>query len=324
MKFEPGEVVSVKAGVKPDFLDLDLSGWQGRVLAIRGKRIEVEWDSETLSQLPQAYLDASEEDGSYPFTMLFPPKDLEAATARDREQDMRDAQDQLFEKMESLYGTGGYSQEVHKWMWQFERSEFYRRLGEVERENMPFIIQTFSDYMYDYQGQEPQQWTARSMEEVCLDIVPRKISAEPEVFQSYGKVLLHFFEFLQQKHILNTRSLISGVKKISDQIYEYSQDASNWGMAKSFMMGAQSSGVDVEDKEALNEYLYQQNRLTIDRLSTEAMARKLPEVPHNPYRHIGRNQKVSVRYQDGKEVRAIKFKKVARDLEAGSCMLIEE
>ena len=47
-------------------------------------------------------------------------------------------------------------------------------------------------------------------------------------------------------------------------------------------------------------------------------------VRKNPYEGIGRNQKITVRYNDGRIIENIKFKKVQQDLEDGQCELIQK
>lgn len=54
------------------------------------------------------------------------------------------------------------------------------------------------------------------MEECCLDLLPRKVSAELTFYQSVEPVLTGFFEFLQEKgHITKAPALISRLKKVS-------------------------------------------------------------------------------------------------------------
>ena len=48
-----------------------------------------------------------------------------------------------------------------------------------------------------------------------------------------------------------------------------------------------------------------------------------PKMPVKAARKIGRNEKVTVKYVDGKVVKDVKYKKVMRDLEEGMCSLVE-
>ncbi len=68
--FKKGDSVIVKAGTKePDFEELDIGGWQGKILDIKLKAkikqplILIEWDSITLSNMPNWYILASEDQG---------------------------------------------------------------------------------------------------------------------------------------------------------------------------------------------------------------------------------------------------------------------
>jgi hypothetical protein len=60
-----GDVVRVKPGVKDADCDVDLSGWQGRVIEVRPDNIVmVAWDSHTLRHdLPATMITACEEQG---------------------------------------------------------------------------------------------------------------------------------------------------------------------------------------------------------------------------------------------------------------------
>jgi hypothetical protein len=70
------------------------------------------------------------------------------------------------------------------------------------------------DYTYNYGGVLPDKWTSGIVEEVCLDIIPRKISSEPELFENNGDVLILFLQFLgEQKYITRHEQLIKTVNK---------------------------------------------------------------------------------------------------------------
>jgi hypothetical protein len=91
--FQINDYVVVKPGVKdPDNEQFDLSGWQGRVLETEPQEngellVTILWDSVTLLAQPKVFL----EDcllGGYDFSeMTLFASELEAATARDTEED---------------------------------------------------------------------------------------------------------------------------------------------------------------------------------------------------------------------------------------------
>ncbi|MEM7657947.1 MAG: hypothetical protein AAF399_17610 [Bacteroidota bacterium] len=286
----------------------------------------MEWDVETLRQLPREYLDSCRKKGSLPFLMYLPSKKVELVPARDTESDVMAEQERILSQIEVLYGPLPPEEKIRHWMWRFMRSPWFREMEEKEKENAPFIIEVFADYMYSYFEEEPHQWTVRSMESVCLEVIPRKVSDEEEWFACFGKVLGVFLQFLGSAKLLNTQKLVPRLEKISPDILRNSQDPANWGIAKSFMMGAMSKRVDVGNEAELNEFMLQTNQERLSEILDDLPDELLPPAniaTPNPYRHIGRNDKVSVRYQDGREVVQVKFKKVSGDLRDGKCELIE-
>ncbi len=61
----------------------------------------------------------------------------------------------------------------------------------------------------------------------------------------------------------------------------------------------------------------------INVLSGEKEAKVIPLIP-DPFYKIGRNQKIVVKYKDGRIMENIKFKKVESDLRNGFCDLIKK
>jgi hypothetical protein len=62
--FHLGDYVIVNAGVSDPDLGGDLSGWQGRVVAIytdTTTQVEIQWDSLTLKQIPASMIALCEE-----------------------------------------------------------------------------------------------------------------------------------------------------------------------------------------------------------------------------------------------------------------------
>ena len=87
-KYKKGESVSVKPGVKdPDF-DIDIGGWQGRVLTVtpdmeQGAMIDIAWDSLTLKQMPDEVFEQAEVADLDYTQMRLSVSDIAPAQARD-------------------------------------------------------------------------------------------------------------------------------------------------------------------------------------------------------------------------------------------------
>jgi hypothetical protein len=95
-KFKKGQSVVVNPNVK-DYVNADytIGGWQGRIIDIHedkeGVFIEVQWDSITLRNMPEEYLEESvNEDLEYESYVL-DPNDIQVCEPRDEESDVHKA-----------------------------------------------------------------------------------------------------------------------------------------------------------------------------------------------------------------------------------------
>ncbi len=89
MTFKIGESVKIQPNiVVNDFEKIDFTAWQGRIIEYyEGEEIEVEWDSQTLKNLPEAYiLKNIEEDYNFD-SMILEVSQVEKTAARDSEED---------------------------------------------------------------------------------------------------------------------------------------------------------------------------------------------------------------------------------------------
>lgn len=100
-----GQSVKVRKGIKdPDTGKYDMSHWQGRITELdtdeNGEMLTgILWDSQTLKNMPQAYIKESIREG-YDYGMMYlGAADVEPAQARDAVQDSRE----VLEEMEDEY-----------------------------------------------------------------------------------------------------------------------------------------------------------------------------------------------------------------------------
>lgn len=140
----------------------------------------------------------------------------------------------------------------------FLKSNYSNKFTPSQREDGKYIILRFTDYLYDYFLLGIQTWNADALEEVCLELFPRKISAHVGWFKAVYPVLTEYFNFLREKGMLKeaqTIELQMRLYEISDLIVEHATDPNNWGMAKAIMMDAVESGIDMDDEEQMNLFL---------------------------------------------------------------------
>ena len=200
--FKLGDSVRVKNGVKHSKIDVDLSGWQGRIVNIEGKYVQVEYDTITMNAFTNDILSEFASIQEYPIFIYLKTKILELAEERDKNEEVETVQDRLIEKFDRKYrhNLPPRMQIFEKWTRHFRRSSFYQEMEEVDKEGYSFILGTFHDYMYEYEGLTPKKWTVKAMVGVYLVKIPEKNTAEIDVLESYGKVLQQYFAFLESRN----------------------------------------------------------------------------------------------------------------------------
>jgi hypothetical protein len=102
--FEVGNTVKVKEGIAdPDMRDLTIGGWQGIISDIYkddngNLLIYIEWDSITLENMPDIFIDNSEESGLDFSSMSLFDSEVELTTSRDTKKDMDKAIEKIHDE----------------------------------------------------------------------------------------------------------------------------------------------------------------------------------------------------------------------------------
>lgn len=149
---------------------------------------------------------------------------------------------------------------IEAWEKSFHESKYFKELTEEQKQESGFIISIFAEYMYSYIGLTPKKWNESGLIECCLDIIPEKVTADKSFFKSIAPVLSTFFDFLGEKKLLRKGSrLAKTVKEIDSQIVKNSSDSSRWGMAKSMLMDAKKAGVDLDNDNEVNKFIFFNN-----------------------------------------------------------------
>jgi hypothetical protein len=104
LNFEVGDCVKVREGVGDPDSDVDISGWQGRVLEIAEDEsgrplILVAWDGYTLKEMPRSYLEQSEMEGLDWQRFLLLIEDIEHAQSRDTQRDVDEVVDEIYSRI---------------------------------------------------------------------------------------------------------------------------------------------------------------------------------------------------------------------------------
>lgn len=325
--FKRGDFIKVKPNTKLESGEI-VNNWAGEVQEVyrNEKCCLVTLDAQTIDSLDDTYLRSSIDDGAEPYEYIFEFDDIEPSERRDTDELVMIALDKLSSRMIALEEEFENEQEAfkEKWIEEFENTELFDSLNEIQQENSSFVISTFMDFMYNYEYVQPQEWSPSNVQSVCLDIVPRKITSDEETFENYGEIIISYLKFLGSKnYISNSNALIHRLEKIKQKIPIEARNPNKWGMAKSMMMSAQEQGFDMSSEEDIEKFMMLQHMKGMNEIEHNNQGRIIP-LREDPFRGIGRNQKITVKYNDGKISENIKFKKVESDLRNGNCEILKK
>lgn len=148
-----------------------------------------------------------------------------------------------------------------EWVDQFLNSLSFEKLTEEQKENADFILCCFGEHLEYVDASDPSDWNTNKISELCLEVFPRKITAELALFKCIGPVLISFFNFLSENKLLKQAwKLSTHIKTIQVDILKKASDSRNWGMAKTFAMKALNEGVDLSDPIQNEKFIGQLNK----------------------------------------------------------------
>ena len=175
----------------------------------------------------------------------------------------------------------------------FMESEAAGKLDPELFEDAGFIIYNLLVYVWTYTNGSLEKLDEYTLEQVLLDVFPRKITAERDLFEKVAPVTEVFLRWLESEGILaDTFSLVETIRGWADTIVANGMNPQYWGMGKSFAMQARADGVDTQDEQAMQRYMVEYNlRLMGRKLSAQPDLRDLsppiPIIEQSP--KIGRN-----------------------------------
>ncbi len=175
----------------------------------------------------------------------------------------------------------------------FMESEAAGKLEPELFEDAGFIIYNLLVYAWTYTNGSPEKLDEYALEQVLLEVFPRKITAERDLFEKVAPVTEVFLRWLESESILaDTFSLVETVRGWADTIVANCMNPQYWGMGKSFAMQARADGVDTQDEQAMQRYMVEYNLRRMGRkLSAQPDLRDLsppiPIIEQSP--KIGRN-----------------------------------
>lgn len=119
----------------------------------------------------------------------------------------------------------------------------------------------FLDYAFSYLGVAPSQMSRADVNKILFELFPRKVSTKPETASVIVGELRLFFEYLDREHSLpNAKEILQDLtKEAASQLESAMSDSSNFGIAKSMVMGGRAAGFDMSSQEGLAEFMQAYN-----------------------------------------------------------------
>lgn len=151
---------------------------------------------------------------------------------------------------------------------EFENSRHFQRLSAAEQGSCGFLLDIFFDYAYGYCLVGPGNINNDVVDEMMLDVMPRKISAEKETFDAFAPVMEQFLLWCEEKSYMeNTAPVCDHIQKRSQTMVARSEDPQYWGMAKSMMMGSPGNFNLGNSYDDLTDTEYKSIPMTIKRVA---------------------------------------------------------
>ncbi len=335
--FKIGDYVRVKDGVElvglPGYF---AKNWQGEVAEIDedNEMVLLELDAQTIDSFTDEYFRYCINEETDFVEYYFEFSDIEPTPVPRRDTDkllervLEKANKRYFELDKDYYEEEEEEDDddeddvieglMNQW---FESSQF-KALSEEVKDKADFGVDVFAQYAFNYEGVNFKDWTADIVKAVCTDSLPRKVSASANDIGFMMDALAAFFDWmhLNQLHP-QAEKMRDEARKVKPITVKIASDPSQWGFAKSFVMGAMNAGVDMDDREDVDAYLAQTQLQALSRLPASNSFNQKPVMKESPYKNINSNTKITVRYGDGKLI-TDKFKRLEKDLSSGKCKLI--
>jgi hypothetical protein len=113
------------------------------------------------------------------------------------------------------------------------------------------------EYELSYLGITPPQMTKSFLQELLLEIIPRKVSAPAEDAPEIIREMQLFWTFLGREfHLKNAADCLKVLdKKMALKMQREMGNPANFGMAKSFVMAGMERGVDMTNQEEVDQWM---------------------------------------------------------------------
>jgi len=142
-----------------------------------------------------------------------------------------------------------------------------------------FIVDCLLSYGVTHLGTEVEELGESELSKLLLDILPRKVTAQKDLFEKVAPVTEAFLRWAGSESLTaRADALAVKVHSWADAIVRNGMDPAYWGPGKAFAMRAEEDGVDITDPDMFQMYL---NQKRLGPFEEEDFDRELP-TDHTP------------------------------------------
>ncbi|WP_420459256.1 hypothetical protein [Neolewinella sp.] len=332
-KFKVGDYVRAR----PDFLaELDDDRHEPMAEHFGGKIISLDpaegyalisLDADSLAHFTADDVRQMDEEGLDPYQYAFGLDQLVPAPRRDTEATYRAAVARIEQLLDEQLAE---TEEEYEATFQRHKQEtldafatYLRQSGAEEDDFSQQVgsIELFMDMAFNYADvTTPEEYTPYAVEEVMLDVMPRKLSANRDYYVRLADTCVTYLDWLGQSgRLRDAPKVLRAARAAAKKLPARAMDPSRWGISKTLMMGMQDEGIDPTDRQQLDAYITRYNAgLDLPRHT----ATPPPSPPPHERFSYGRNDRITVEYEDGSRKENTKFKYVEKDLREGRCRVV--
>ena len=333
-KFKVGDYVRAR----PDFLaELDDDRHEPMAEHFGGKIISLDpaegyalisLDADSLAHFTAEDVRQMDEEGLDPYQYAFGLDQLVPAPRRDTEATYQAAVarveqllDEQLAETEQEYEATFYRRKQET----LDAFATYLRQSSMEEDDVSqqvSDIELFLDMAFNYaDATTPEEYTPYAIEEVMLDVMPRKLSASREDYVRLADTCVTYLDWLGQSGRLHDApKVLRAARAAAKKLPARAMDPSRWGISKTLMMGMQNEGIDPTDRQQLDAYITRYNTgLDLPRRPSSSP----PSQPPHERLPYGRNDRITVEYENGSRKENAKFKYVEKDLREGRCRVVD-
>jgi len=160
-------------------------------------------------------------------------------------------------------------------------------------EEAGFIVDCLLSYGVTHLGIEVEELNESELCELLLYILPRKITADQDLFEKIAPTTEAFLQWAGSEGLLAQADVLAAkVHGWADAIVGNGMDPAYWGPGKAFAMRAEKAGIDLTDRGMVEQYLAQETLRFLEEKGLDGpapvdYAPAIPIVEHAP--KTGRN-----------------------------------